>query len=77
MIFVITATILAIAHMFVQCDLINQGAPGDSTRTAIIEITERGLGQYRMGEAAAMSYLLAIFLGVIALVNAYLLREKK
>ena len=30
-----------------------------------------------MGEAAAMSYLLAIFLGIIALVNAYLLREKK
>ena len=30
-----------------------------------------------MGEAAAMSYLLAIFLGLIALLNFYLLREKK
>jgi hypothetical protein len=30
-----------------------------------------------MGEAAAMSYLLAVFLGVIALINGYLLREKK
>src|ERR687897_523659 len=77
MIFVITTTILASANMFGQPYLITQGAPGDSTRTAIIEITERGLSQYRMGEAAAMSYLLAIFLGVIALVNAYLLREKK
>jgi multiple sugar transport system permease protein len=77
MIFVITTTILASANMFGQAYLITQGAPGDSTRTAIIEITERGLVQYRMGEAAAMSYLLAIFLGVIALVNAYLLREKK
>src|SRR5918993_1150922 len=77
MIFVITTTILASANMFGQAYLITQGAPGDSTRTAIIEITERGLSQYRMGEAAAMSYLLAIFLGVIALVNAYLLREKK
>ena len=63
MIFVITTTILASANMFGQSYLITQGAPGDSTRTAIIEITERGLSQYRMGEAAAMSYLLAIFLG--------------
>jgi multiple sugar transport system permease protein len=77
MIFVITTTILASANMFGQAYLITQGGPGDSTRTAIIEITERGLAQYRMGEAAAMSYLLAIFLGIIALVNAYLLREKK
>ena len=77
MIFVITTTILASANMFGQSYLITQGAPGDSTRTAIIEITERGLSQYRMGEAAAMSYLLAIFLGLIAMLNFYLLREKK
>ena len=77
MIFVITTTILASANMFGQSYLITQGAPGDSTRTAIIEITERGLSQYRMGEAAAMSYVLAIFLGLIAMLNFYLLREKK
>ncbi len=77
MIFVITTTILASANMFGQSYLITQGAPGDSTRTAIIEITDRGLGQYRMGEAAAMSYVLAIFLGAIAMLNFYLLREKK
>ena len=77
MIFVITTTILASANMFGQSYLITQGAPGDSTRTAIIEITERGLAQYRMGEASAMSYLLAVFLGIIALINFYLLREKK
>jgi len=77
LIFVITTTILASANMFGQAYLITQGAPGDSTRTAIIEITERGLRQYRMGEAAAMSYLLAVFLGIIAMINFYLLREKK
>jgi len=77
MIFVITTTILASANMFGQSYLITQGAPGTSTRTAIIEITERGLSQYRMGEAAAMSYVLAVFLGLIAILNFYLLREKK
>jgi multiple sugar transport system permease protein len=77
MVFVITTTILASANMFGQSYLITQGAPGVTTRTAIIEITERGLSQYRMGEAAAMSYVLAIFLGLIAMLNFYLLREKK
>jgi multiple sugar transport system permease protein len=77
LIFVITTTILASANMFGQSYQITQGAPGTSTRTAIIEITERGLTQYRMGEAAAMSYVLAIFLGLIAILNFYLLREKK
>ena len=43
MIFVISTTILASANMFGQSYLITQGAPGDSTRTAIIEITDRGL----------------------------------
>jgi len=77
MVFVITTTILASANMFGQSYLITHGGPGDSTRTAIMEITERGLGQYRMGEAAAMSYVLAVVLGIIAILNFYLLREKK
>ena len=77
MVFVITTTVLASANMFGQSYLITQGAPGDSTRTAIIEITERGLSQYRMGEAAAMSYLRAIFLAIIAIANFYLTREKE
>ncbi|HEY5821741.1 MAG TPA: sugar ABC transporter permease [Propionibacteriaceae bacterium] len=76
MVFVITTTILASANMFGQSYLITQGGPGDSTRTAIIEITERGLSQYRMGEAAAMSYVLALFLAIIAVANFYLTREK-
>jgi multiple sugar transport system permease protein len=77
MVFVITTTVLASANMFGQSLLITQGAPGDTTRTAIIEITERGLSQYRMGEAAAMSYVLAIFLAIIAVANFYLTREKE
>jgi multiple sugar transport system permease protein len=78
MIFVITTTILASANMFGQAYLITSGdVPGNHTRTAIIEITDRGLGQYRMGEAAAMSYVLALFLGIIAMINFWLLREKE
>lgn len=77
LIFVITVTILASANMFGQALLITQEGPGDSTRTAIIAITTLGLGQFRMGEAAAMSYVLALFLAAISAINFYLLREKE
>ena len=77
LVFVVTITVLASANMFGQSYLITQGGPGDSTRTAIIVITELGLSQYRMGQASAMSYLLAVFLGIISVINFWLLREKK
>jgi multiple sugar transport system permease protein len=77
LIFIVIITVLASANMFGQSYLITQGGPGDSTRTAIMVITDLGLSQYRMGEASAMSYVLAVFLSLIALVNFWALREKK
>jgi multiple sugar transport system permease protein len=77
LIFIVITTILASANMFGQSYLITQGGPGDTTRTAIMVITDLGLSQYRMGEASAMSYVLAVFLSLIALVNFWALREKK
>jgi multiple sugar transport system permease protein len=77
LIFIIITTLLASANMFGQSYLITQGGPGDSTRTAIMVIADLGLSQYRMGEATAMSYVLAVFLSLIALVNFWALREKK
>ncbi|WP_332872893.1 carbohydrate ABC transporter permease [Desertihabitans aurantiacus] len=76
LLFVVTMTVLASANMFGQSYLITQGGPGDSTRTAIIAITELGLSQYRMGQAAAMSYLLAVFLAIVSLINFRLLKER-
>jgi multiple sugar transport system permease protein len=76
-IFIVTVTILASANMFGQSYLITQRGPGISTETAIIVITETGLAQYRMGQASAMSYVLALFLMVIAAINFYVMREKK
>ena len=77
LVFIVITTVLASANMFGQSYLITQGGPGDTTRTAIMVITELGLTQYRMGEASAMSYVLAVFLSLIALVNFWALREKK
>lgn len=77
LVFVVVTTVLASANMFGQSYLITKGGPGDSTRTAIMEITDLGLSQYRMGQASAMSYVLAVFLALVSLVNVWALREKK
>lgn len=68
LLFVTIITVLASANMFGQAFLITQGAPGNTTRTAIMFIAEEGLGSFRMGNAAAMSYLLMLLLVSISLV---------
>jgi multiple sugar transport system permease protein len=65
MVFVVTITILASANVFGQPYLITQGQPGKETRTAIMEITERGLHQFDMGSASAMSTILTVALLVV------------
>jgi multiple sugar transport system permease protein len=77
LVFVVTITILASANMFGQSVLVTQGGPGDSTTTALMVIADTGLSQFKMGQATAMSYLLAICLALISLVNFVLLRERK
>ena len=69
MLFVTTVTILASANMFGQSLLVTNGAPANGTRTAIFYISQVGLRQYRQGAAAAMSYIFAIILVLISLVN--------
>ena len=76
MLFVVTITILASANMFGQSFLVTQGAPGNETRTAIMYIVNEGLAGFRMGNAAAMSYVLAVVLAVIAVLNFRLLRPR-
>jgi len=75
--FVLTITILASANVFGQAYLITQGAPGNETRTAIMYIAETGLRQFQMGSAAAMSYVLALFLAVISVVNFVFFRNRE
>lgn len=76
MIFVVTTTILASANVFGQAYLITQGEPSQETRTAIMYIAEEGLRNFRMGNAAAMSYVLTIFLMLISILNFVFLRER-
>ncbi|MER6948803.1 sugar ABC transporter permease [Nonomuraea sp. NPDC000554] len=74
--FVVTTTILASANMFGQSYLLTQGAPGGETRTAIMYILQQGLGDYKMGSASAMSYLLTLALIIISVLNFRLFRSR-
>jgi multiple sugar transport system permease protein len=77
LLFVITVTILASANVFGQPYLITEGAPGDDTQSAIMYIAEEGLRNFKMGSAAAMSYVLALFLAVISVANFVLFRYRE
>ncbi|WP_250027841.1 carbohydrate ABC transporter permease [Paractinoplanes maris] len=76
LLFVTVNTVLVSANMFGQSYLITQGAPGTETRTAIMYIAQVGLSDYKMGSAAAMSYLLTACLLVISLIVFRLFKEK-
>jgi multiple sugar transport system permease protein len=75
--FVTLITLIASANMFGQSYLMTQGGPNRQTRTAIYQITETGLRNFQMGDAAAMSYVLTIFLMVLSVIVFWLFREKK
>ncbi len=77
LLFVLTTTILASANVFGQAYVITQGAPGDETVVAIMYIAEEGLRQFRMGSAAAMSYVLAFVLLLISVLNFVFFRQKE
>jgi multiple sugar transport system permease protein len=77
LLFIITITILASANMFGQAYLLTEGSPGEETQTAVMYIAEEGLRNFRMGSASAMSYVLALFLMVISVLNFVFFRRKE
>jgi multiple sugar transport system permease protein len=76
LVFVVTTTILSSANMFGQYLLVTKGAPGTETRTAIGYIADEGLRSFRMGSAAAMSYILAAVLLIVSLINFRVFRDR-
>lgn len=71
-----TLTLLASANMFGQAYLVTGGAPAHGTRTAVMIIAQEGLVNFRLGQAAAMSFVLAAILAVLGLSAARLTRQE-
>ncbi|MGK3992243.1 carbohydrate ABC transporter permease [Sorangium sp. So ce1024] len=67
LVFVVTTTVLASANMFGQAYLVTGGGPGSETRTTIMYIAEEGFRSFRLGSAAAMSYVQAFLLALVNL----------
>ncbi len=76
-VFVITVTLLASANMFGQAYLTTQGAPAEKTRTAIMFIAEEGFQDFHLGSAAAMSYVLALFLVILSAGVFFFFRDRE
>ncbi|HEX2182410.1 MAG TPA: sugar ABC transporter permease [Rubrobacteraceae bacterium] len=77
LLFVVVVTVLLSANVFGQPLLITQGAPGEETTSAIMYIAETGLRQFTMGSAAAMSYVLALFLMLVSIANFAFFRQRE
>jgi multiple sugar transport system permease protein len=77
LVFVLTITILASANVFGQPYIITQGQPGEETRTAIMEIAERGMQQFDMGAASAMSTILTVVLLTVTALSFLVLGRRR
>ncbi len=75
-VFVVTVTILASANLFGQSYIMTQGAPAEKTRSAIMFIAEEGFLDFHLGSAAAMSYVLAVFLMALSAGVFFFFRDK-
>ena len=76
LIFIFITTVLASANMFGQSYLITNGGPTESTRTVLMVMTDLGFSQSRAGAAAAESFVLALFLALVSIVQFWLLRDR-
>jgi ABC-type sugar transport system permease subunit len=66
---VIVISILNVVQMFVPQYVITRGGPADGTRVLVLLIYETAFRYLRMGEAAAMSFVLLVMLLVVSLVQ--------
>ena len=69
MIFVLTITLIASANLFGQPYLMTAGGPAEGTQTVIYRIFHEGILRSQMGNAAAMSIVIALLLLTLTYLN--------
>ena len=74
---VILLQIIASLKIFDQVYLMTSGGPGTSTQTALVYITKTGFTDYRIGAAAAASFMLFVVILVIALARQLIERAQQ
>ena len=74
--FVVTLNVIGAFQVFGQTFMITQGGPEQTTRVLVHFIYETAFRNYRMGYAAAMSWLLFVTIVLVSAILARVLREK-
>ncbi|WP_060672760.1 carbohydrate ABC transporter permease [Rossellomorea vietnamensis] len=77
MIFVILTSTIASFNVYGQPYLMTRGGPGTSTQVLLMNIVEEGFNQRQLGNAAAMSIMMALIMIVISIIQFRITREKK
>lgn len=75
LLFVLVMNLIGAFQVFGQTFIITRGGPEQSTRVLVQYIYETAFNNYRMGYAAAMSWLLFLLIAVFACVQFRLMRE--
>ena len=74
---VLLLQIIASLKIFDQVYLMTGGGPGTSTETALVFITKTGFTDYRIGAAAAASFLLFVVIVAIAVIRQLVERAQQ
>lgn len=75
-IFVLITITMAAFGLFTQIDVMTRGGPLDSTTTVIHQAVQRGFGKQDIAYGSAISVVFFIMVLIVALIQAYLTREK-
>jgi multiple sugar transport system permease protein len=74
---VLLLQIIASLKIFDQVYLMTSGGPGTSTQTALVFITNTGFTDYRIGAAAAASFMLFVVIVAIAVIRQLVERAQQ
>lgn len=77
LLFTVVMNVIGAFQVFGQMFMITRGGPELTTRTLVQFIYETAFNNYRMGYAAALSWLLFAVIAVFALIQFRLLREER
>lgn len=76
LLFVLVTQFIGHMQMFGQSYQLTGGGPGHESRTIVFYLYETAFKFFRLGYASTMALWLAVFMGVITMIQFYLLRER-
>lgn len=77
LLFVTATTIIGSFRVFGQVYVMTNGGPSDGSRTIVYHIYQTGFQNFRMGNAAAVAWVLFFIVAVFTLIQFRLLRERE